>query len=81
MNGSHRDFGENSDMKESEANLRDALFDFFERRESLERIVTSEDPTGLEGLVNLGVAYARDLIREWNDGVSKLERSVDWLGQ
>ena len=52
----------------TEAELADALFAFFEERESSYRRLTEPDPRGIENLID-GMMYAAfGVIRAWNRG-------------
>ena len=52
----------------TEAELADALFAFFEERESMRRRLTEPDPRGIENLIDGMLFTAHGVIRAWNRG-------------
>ena len=57
-------------MPDHEAELRDALFGFFEANESTYRRLTEPDPSGIESLIDGIVWTSYGVMRAWNRGDS-----------
>lgn len=66
-------------MHSTEANLRDAIFEYIEKHETDARLAESPGPEGLEALVDVTVGYVKRLVVDWNRGA--VGRSSGWLGQ
>ena len=52
----------------TEAELADALFAFFEERETMRRRMVERDPRGIEALIDGMIWTANGVIRAWNRG-------------